>query len=81
MEDGMNITSGGVKPRPGTEKSLSLEYRGIEYKLLPGVYPPSEDTFLLLDAAVGVVRRGGRVLEVCCGTGLVARAHSRNRDF
>ena len=68
----MNIASEGVKPRHTAEKSLSLEYRGIEYELLPGVYHPSEDTFLLLEAAVGDVSRGERVLEVCCGTGLVA---------
>ena len=36
----------------------------------PGVYAPAEDTFLLLSAIE--VRRGQRVLEMGCGTGIIA---------
>jgi len=47
---------------------------GIGYHLLPGVYPPSEDTFLLVEATAAEARPGERVLEVCCGAGLAAMA-------
>lgn len=43
---------------------------GTEFTLFKGVYPPSEDTFLLVDA----LRREpvfGRALELCCGSGVV----------
>ncbi|MCX2818019.1 MAG: release factor glutamine methyltransferase [Methanobacteriota archaeon] len=38
------------------------------------VYPPSEDSYLLRDAAVGEVRRDDTVLEVGTGSGFVAKA-------
>lgn len=38
--------------------------------VLEGVYPPSDDTFLLMDA-VEAVLSVGEVLELCCGTGVV----------
>jgi len=36
---------------------------------MPGVYPPSEDTYLLIDALEG--RSAERALELCSGTGAV----------
>ena len=39
----------------------------------PQVYPPAEDTYLLLDAARGEVKPDDRVLEVGTGSGLIAR--------
>ena len=38
------------------------------------IYPPSEDTYLLRDAALDEVRRGDTVLEVGTGSGVVAEA-------
>jgi len=72
MKDSRHQAAGNPAAGGGRERALQLEFHGIEYALLPGVYPPSEDTFLLLDAAVNEVKRGERALEVCCGTGLVA---------
>ncbi len=46
-----------------------MRIEGAEVAVLDGVYPPSEDTFLLIDAVRGV--RSAKALEVCCGTGLV----------
>lgn len=40
----------------------------------PQVYPPQEDTYLLLQAARREVRGGERVLEVGCGSGYIAAA-------
>jgi len=42
---------------------------GKEIKVSRGVYPPSDDTFLLIDA-LGPAK-AGRALELCCGTGVV----------
>ncbi len=40
----------------------------------PQVYPPHEDTYLLLQAARKEVKEGDRVLEVGCGSGHIADA-------
>jgi len=48
---------------------VRMRIDGVDVAVLDGVYPPSEDTFLLIDAIRGV--RSGRALEVCCGTGAV----------
>jgi release factor glutamine methyltransferase len=41
----------------------------------PGVYRPQEDTWLIAEALAGAgMPRGGRVLDVCTGTGAVAIA-------
>jgi len=42
----------------------------IDIEECEGVYPPKEDTFLLLEALE--VRPGARVLEMGCGTGLIS---------
>ena len=42
--------------------------------MLNGVYPPSDDTFLLLDAVSRLDVRGKRVLEVGCGCGVISVA-------
>jgi release factor glutamine methyltransferase len=47
-------------------------YRDKEFELLDGVYDPGEDSFLLVDAALGEVRPGERVLEVGTGSGIVS---------
>jgi len=46
-----------------------LRLEGKDVIVFQGVYPPLEDTFLLIDA----LRSGaaGRALELCCGTGAV----------
>lgn len=45
-------------------------YRGKEFLVLPGVYEPAEDTFLLADHLE--VGRGERVLELGTGCGILA---------
>ncbi|MEN3035649.1 MAG: HemK2/MTQ2 family protein methyltransferase [Candidatus Methanosuratincola sp.] len=46
-----------------------MRIRGLEIRVFDGVYPPSEDTFLLMDAVSG--ERAARGLELCSGTGAV----------
>ena len=47
-------------------------YRDKEFELLDGVYDPSEDSYLLVDAALNEVRPGDGVLEVGTGSGIVS---------
>ncbi len=58
----------------GTKK---IYYRGEQFELLPNVYEPSEDTFLLVDASLDVVRSTDSVLEVGTGCGLIAKVVGR----
>ncbi|MBC7114990.1 MAG: release factor glutamine methyltransferase [Archaeoglobi archaeon] len=44
---------------------------------MSGVYPPSEDTYLLLRNALREVRREDRVLEVGCGSGKISEELSK----
>jgi len=50
-----------------------IRYRGEELKLLSNVYEPCDDTFLLVDAALDVVRSTDSVLELGTGCGLIAK--------
>ncbi len=48
----------------------------MRVRRLPGVYPPSDDSYALL-GALRERARGAEVLEVCAGTGLLALAAAR----
>jgi release factor glutamine methyltransferase len=52
-------------------------YCGEQLELLSNVYEPCEDTFLLVDAALDVVRPTDSVLEVGTGCGLIAKVVAR----
>ncbi len=52
------------------EEISRIFYRGREFLVLPGVYEPAEDTFLLAENLR--VERGERVLELGTGCGLLA---------
>ncbi len=54
-------------------RAKKMYYLGEQLDLLPNVYEPSEDTFLLVDAALDVVRPTDSVLEVGTGCGLIAK--------
>jgi len=47
----------------------------------PQVYPPTEDTYLLLEAALSEARTGDRVLEVGCGSGYIAARFAATGGF
>ncbi len=46
----------------------------MRFVLLPGVYPPAEDTFFLLSVVEQKIKRGERVLEVGSGSGYISVA-------
>ena len=50
----------------------SITYRGKIIHLLPHVYEPAEDSFLLVDALIDNIKDGDRVLELGCGSGIVS---------
>ncbi len=47
-------------------------YRDKEFELLDGVYDPSEDSYMLVEAALAEVKPGEKVLEVGTGSGIVS---------
>jgi len=51
---------------------VTRTYRDKEFELLDGVYDPGEDSFLLVEAALGEVKPGDKVLEVGTGSGIVS---------
>jgi release factor glutamine methyltransferase len=47
-------------------------YRDRQFELLDDVYDPGEDSFMLVDAAIGEVRKGDSILEIGTGSGIVS---------
>ncbi len=50
---------------------MNIHYRNAVIKTNPSVYEPSEDSFLLADAALSEIKDSERLLEVGCGSGIV----------
>lgn len=51
-----------------------MKFSGVEIEPCPGVYRPSDDSFMLAEAVSGEVQGGERVLDLGTGTGIVALA-------
>ncbi|NIQ05515.1 MAG: methyltransferase [Candidatus Korarchaeota archaeon] len=49
-----------------------MDYHGVEIKNCENVYPPSDDTFLLVESLRPYLREGISFLEIGVGTGLIA---------
>ncbi len=50
----------------------TLQYRGKEVIILPKVYEPAEDSFLMIEAALREVKRSDIILEIGTGSGIVS---------
>ncbi len=55
-----------------------IHYRNAAIKTGSSVYEPSEDSFLLADAALSEIKDSERLLEVGCGSGIVAAVIKAN---
>ena len=55
-----------------------IHYRNAVIKTDSSVYEPSEDSFLLADAALSEIKDSERLLEVGCGSGIVAAVIKAN---
>ncbi len=55
------------------KRAKKMYYMGEQLELLLNVYEPSDDTYLLVEAALNVVRPTDSVLEVGTGCGLIAK--------
>lgn len=49
-----------------------LQYRGKEIIILPRVYEPAEDSFLMIEAVLREVKRSDSILEIGTGSGIVS---------
>lgn len=53
---------------------MELSWMGLHLSVPDSVYQPSDDSFMLADAAAGL---GGEALEIGCGSGIVSLAAAR----
>lgn len=51
---------------------MKLQYRDKEIIILPKVYEPAEDSFLMVQAVLKEVQRSDRVLEIGTGSGIIS---------
>lgn len=59
---------------------MNINYKNTSTEIIPQVYEPSEDTFLLAEAALSEIEDTERVLEVGCGAGLISAVIKSNTE-
>ena len=57
---------------------MNINYRNTTVNITPQVYEPSEDSFLLAEAALSEIKGQERILEVGCGSGIVSAVIKAN---
>ncbi|SFM18721.1 HemK2/MTQ2 family protein methyltransferase [Methanolobus profundi] len=59
---------------------VTIEYRNARVNLADQVYDPAEDSYLLADTALELVKDGMNILEIGTGSGFVSAVIKANRD-
>lgn len=57
---------------------MNIAYKNTVIKIIPLVYEPSEDSFLLAEAALFEIKGTERILEVGCGSGIISAVIKAN---
>jgi release factor glutamine methyltransferase len=57
---------------------MIIHYKNTVIKTTPSVYEPSEDSFLLAEAALSEIRGKERILELGCGSGIISAVIKAN---
>lgn len=59
---------------------MQIHYKNTAIKISPSVYEPSEDSFLLTEAALSQIKDSERILEVGCGSGIISAVIKTNTN-
>lgn len=51
---------------------MKIQYKNTSIKITGNVYEPSEDSFLLADAALSEIKGCERIIEIGCGSGIIS---------
>lgn len=57
---------------------MNIHYKNTTIRINPFVYEPCEDSFLLAQEALSLIKDSDRILEVGCGSGLICAAIKNN---
>lgn len=59
---------------------MLIHYKNTSIKIAPFVYEPSEDSYLLAEAALSEIKDSERILEVGCGSGIISAVIKTNTN-
>ena len=51
---------------------MHIQFKNTSIKIIPHVYEPCEDSFLLAQAALSIIKNSEKILEVGCGSGIIS---------
>jgi len=57
---------------------MNIRYKNTSLNIIENVYEPSEDSFLLADAALSEIKGSESILEVGCGSGIISAVIKAN---
>ncbi len=57
---------------------MNIRYKNTSLNIIENVYEPSEDSFLLADAALSEIKGSERILEIGCGSGIISAVIKAN---